>query len=165
VQAVKQVICLDIEFNSVSNALRRALRKSAQASIDRLLTSYYCSDKARKVHFLHESALKRRLTVFVCLTLAVLFLYNPYLAITPSSSVLNVHHSLSYRATVGSSELQHFSPTDARKILALSVATVLSWLDSPANPIVSRVTEISADPARAFELVCSDLWFRPPPAV
>jgi len=121
--------------------------------------------RREKVHLVHESGLKRRLTVFVCVTLAILFLYNPYLALTPSSSILNVHHSLSYRATVGSSELQHFSPTDARKILALSVATVLSWLDSPANPIVSRVTEISADPARAFELVCSDLWFRPPPAV
>src|SRR6202035_1633896 len=109
--------------------------------------------------------LHRRINIVVCLALAVLFLYNPYLAVTPSSNVLNIHHSLSYRATVGSSELQHFSPTDARKILALSVATVLSWLDSPANPIVSRVTEVSADPARAFELVCSDQWFRPPPAV
>ena len=107
----------------------------------------------------------RRITVAVCLALALLFLYNPYLAVTPSSSVLNVHHHLSYRATVGSSELQHFSPTDARKILALSVARVLSWLDSPASPIVSRVVEVSPQPAYAFEVLCSDLFFRPPPAV
>jgi hypothetical protein len=109
--------------------------------------------------------LQHRINVVVCLALAVLFLYNPFLAITPSSSFLNVHHSLSYRATVGSSELQHFSPVHARKILALSVATVLSWLDSLANPIVSRVTEVSPHPGCAFEVVCSDLWFRPPPAV
>ena len=110
-------------------------------------------------------SLHRRINVVVCLALAVLFLYNPYIVVTPSSSVLNVHHTLSYRATVASSELQHFSPTDARKILALSVATVLSWLDSPANPIVRRVPVVSPHPARAFEVVCSDLWFRPPPSL
>ncbi|HEV7510377.1 MAG TPA: hypothetical protein VGO27_01690 [Candidatus Acidoferrum sp.] len=81
----------------------------------------------------------RRTNMVVCLALAVLFLYHPYLAVTPSSNVLNIHHTLSYRATVGSSELQHFSPTDARKILALSVAIVLSWLDAPANPIDNRL--------------------------
>jgi hypothetical protein len=109
--------------------------------------------------------LRRRTNLVVCLALAVLFLYNPYLAVTPSSNVLNIHHTLSYRATVGSSELQHFSPTDARKILALSVAIVLSWLDAPANPIVSRVSEVSPHPACAFEVSCSDLWFRPPPSL
>ena len=111
------------------------------------------------------AGLHRQIEMFVCLALAILFLYNPYLAVSPSSSVLNVHHTLSYRATVGSSELQHFSPTNARKIFALSVASVLNWLDSPANPMVRRITEVSAHPACAFEVVCSDLWFRPPPAV
>jgi len=120
---------------------------------------------ARNVNFGRGTTLHRRINIVVCLALAVLFLYNPYLAVTPSSSILNVHHTLSYRATVGSSEMQHFSPTDARKILALSVASVLSWLDSPANPVISRVTEVSLHPARAFDVLCSDLWFRPPPAV
>ena len=117
------------------------------------------------VNLRRGAGLHHQTNIVVCLALAVLFLYNPYLAVTPTSSVLNVHHSLSYRATVGSSELQHFSPTDARKILALSVATVLSWLDSPAIPIVSRVTVVSPHPACAFDVVCADLWFRPPPAV
>jgi len=120
---------------------------------------------AGNVNFGRGTGSHRRIDIVVCLALAFLFLYNPYLAVTPSSSVLNVHHTLSYRATVGSSELQHFSPTDARKIFALSVATVLSWLDSPAIPIVNRVTEVSPHPACAFEVLCSDLWFRPPPAV
>jgi hypothetical protein len=120
---------------------------------------------ARNVNFGRSTGLYRRINIVVCLTLAVLFLYNPYITVTPSSSVLNVHHTLSYRATVGSSELQHFSPTDARKILALSVATVLSWLDSPASPILSRVSVVFVRPACAFDVVCADLWFRPPPAV
>jgi len=120
---------------------------------------------AGKVNLERGVGLHRRTNMVVCLALAVLFLYNPYLAVTPSSNVLNIHHTLSYRATVGSSELQHFSPTDARKILALSAAIVLSWLDAPANPIVSRVTEVSPHPACAFEVSCSDLWFRPPPSL
>jgi hypothetical protein len=120
---------------------------------------------ARNVNLGPRAALHRRITVVVCVALAVLFLYNPFLAITSSSNVLNIHHSLSYRATVASSELQHFSPTDARKIFTLSPATVLSWLDSPATPIVSRAAEVSPQPACAFEVLCSDLFFRPPPAV
>jgi exosortase/archaeosortase len=120
---------------------------------------------AGNVNLGRGSDLLRRINGVVCLVLVILFLYNPYLAVAPSSSVLNVHHSLSYRATVGSSELQHFSPTNARKILALSIASVLTWLDSPASPIVVRVNEVSPHPAYAFEVVCSDLWFRPPPAV
>src|ERR1700681_4386716 len=117
------------------------------------------------VNLRRGAGLHHQTNIVVCLALAVLFLYNPYLAVTPTSSVLNFHHSLSYRATVGSSELQHFSPTDARRILALSVAVVLSWLDSPANPVVSRMPEVSPHPARPFPVGCSDLWFRPPPAV
>jgi hypothetical protein len=113
----------------------------------------------------HGYSLHRQINGAVCFALALLFLYNPYLSVTPSSNVLNFHHSLSYRATVGSSELQHFSPPNARKIFALSVAVVLSWLDSPANPVVSGMAEVSPHPARPFLVVCSDLWFRPPPAV
>ena len=112
-----------------------------------------------------EAGLPRRIEILVCLTLAILFLYNPFLAVIQSSNVLNVHHSLSYRATVASSELQHFSPTDGRKIFALSVAIVLPWLDSPASPMVSRATEVSPPAARSFGILCSDLWFRPPPLV
>jgi hypothetical protein len=119
----------------------------------------------RNVNLGRRLGLHRQINIVVCLALGLLFLYNPYIAVTPSFSGLNVHHSLSYRATVGSSELQHFSPTDARKILARSVASVLNWLDSPAIPIVSRLTEVSPHPACAFEGVCSDLWFRPPPAL
>jgi hypothetical protein len=120
---------------------------------------------AENVDLERGAGLHRRIEIFVCLALAILFLYNPFLALTPSSNVLNVNHSLSYRATVASSELQHFSPPDARKIFALSVASVLTWLDSPANLVVSRVTKVFPYPACAFEVVCSDLWFRPPPAV
>ena len=111
------------------------------------------------------SVLRRRLTIFVCLTLAILFLYNPYvtLASCPSGK-LNVQHSLSYRATLASSELQHFSPPDARKIFATPIAIATTWLESPGNFLAGQATEVSTHRLRAYQLVCADLWFRPPPA-
>ena len=112
-----------------------------------------------------ESGLKRRLTVSVCVALAILFLYNPYATLASSSSgQLNIQHSLSYRATVGSSELQHFSPTDARKTFAVPIAVATTWLESPINILVGQVAEVSPHHLCAYQLVCADLWFRPPPA-
>jgi hypothetical protein len=117
------------------------------------------------VRLVHESGLKRRLTAFVCITLAILFLYNPYITLgSCPSGKLNVQHRLSYRATVGSSELQHFSPPDARKIFATSIAVAATWLESPINFLVSQVAEVSTHHLRPYPLVCADLWFRPPPA-
>ena len=113
----------------------------------------------------HESGLQRRFTVFVCVTLAILFLYNPYATLGSSpSGKLNVQHRLSYRATVGSSELQHFSPPDARKIFATPIAVATTWLESPINSLVSQAADVSTHHLRAYQLVCADLWFRPPPA-
>lgn len=115
--------------------------------------------------FVPESGVKRRLTAFVCVALAILFLYNPYPTLTSySSGQLNVQHSLSYRATVGSSELQHFSPPDARKIFAVPMALATTWLESPINFIVGQAAEVSPHYLCAYQLVCADLWFRPPPA-
>src|SRR5271165_5685736 len=47
-----------------------------------------------------------------CIVLALLFLYNPYLVGPCASGSLNVEHPASHRATVGSSELQHFTAPD-----------------------------------------------------
>jgi hypothetical protein len=117
------------------------------------------------VTLVHESGWKRRLTVFVCVTLVILFLYNPYPTLASSSSgQLNVQHRLSYRATVGSSELQHFSPPDARKIFAMPPVVAATWLESPINFVVDQATEVSTHHLCAYQLVCADLWFRPPPA-
>jgi len=117
------------------------------------------------VNLVHQSCLQRRFTLFVCLALAILFLYNPYLTLaSPSSAQPNVQHSLSYRATVGSSELQHFSPTDARKIYAIPIAVATTWLEFPLNFLVGQAAEVSTHHLCAYQLVCADLWFRPPPA-
>jgi len=119
---------------------------------------------ARNVNFGHGTGFHRRIHIVVCLILAVLFLYNPYLVVTPPSSVLNVHHILSYRATLGSSELQHFSPTEARKIFATLIAVAATWLESSINSLVGQAVDVSTHHLCAHQLVCADLWFRPPPA-
>src|ERR1700724_1906097 len=120
---------------------------------------------AKNVNLERKDSLHRRIEIFVCLALAILFLYNPFLAVTSSSSVLNVHHNLSYRATVASSELQHFSPTDARRIFGTSIAVATTWLESPINSFVGQAAEVSTQHLCAYQLVCADLCFRPPPAV
>ena len=119
---------------------------------------------AENVDLERGAGLHRRIEIFVCLALAMLFLYNPFLALTPSSNVLNVNHSLSYRATVASSELQHFSPPDARKIFATPIAIATTWLESPINFLVDQAAEVFTHHLCAYQLVCADLWFRPPPA-
>jgi hypothetical protein len=101
----------------------------------------------------------------VCLTLAILFLYNPFLGMASSGDGLNIRHSASHRATVGASELQHFSPTSARKIFAVPAAALLSWLVAPVTSTTRAVVETSTPSHFVDPLLCADLWFRPPPSL
>jgi len=59
-------------------------------------------------HFPERSAVPRW-RACVCFCLVLFLLYNPYLAAPSSADGLNVRHPASNRATVGSSELQHFA--------------------------------------------------------
>jgi hypothetical protein len=90
---------------------------------------------------------------------------QPYLALTSSSASLSVSHSASYRATVGSSELQHFSPTDGRKTLTPQIAILFDWFESPSNSSAEQSIETNTPDSHASKILCADLWFRPPPAI
>jgi hypothetical protein len=103
--------------------------------------------------------------IFVCLTLAILFLYNPFLGMASSGDGLNIRCSASHRATVGASELQHFSPTNARKIFSIPVATLLNWLVSPATSTTRYAVKTSTLLHFIDPLLCADLWFRSPPSL
>ena len=102
---------------------------------------------------------------WVCLLLALSFLYNPFLAAAASESGLNVRHTASHRATVGASELQQLAPMgDERSYLltdlfALEVLLVLPELASEF--FLPSAGEL-LPPHKMF---CSNLWFRPPPAL
>jgi hypothetical protein len=103
--------------------------------------------------------------VALCLLLAALVVYNPYLSATDSSVGLCVRHSASFRATLGASELQHFTPQGSGRALAATAALVLAHF--PQFPLPesrerhSGVTQRVALPAQALP---ASLWFRPPPA-
>ncbi len=101
----------------------------------------------------------------VCLLLAVLFLYNPFLGLSSfASGDSNINHRASYRATVASAEvLQHFSPGNDDEpfgvILAMLVVGFLLLKDL-SGVFFSRIL----DSVRVHKtVVCADLWFRPPP--
>src|SRR5271166_2433709 len=59
--------------------------------------------------FKRRGQLSRSLRV-VCILLIGLILYNPFLGLIHSPAGLSVDHPPRNRATVGASELQHFSP-------------------------------------------------------
>jgi hypothetical protein len=102
---------------------------------------------------------------WVCLGLALFLLYNPYMAAPGSAGGLNFCHPASNRATVGASELQHFSPADGKdKLSALAMSPIEPFFSVPA--LTSRAFELLpqvVSPAQQF--FGSSLWFRPPPAL
>jgi hypothetical protein len=101
---------------------------------------------------------------WICLLLALSFLYNPYLMALGSGLSLNVRHSASHRATVGASELQHLAPMSsweaqpAADVIAIGLLYVVPDRNSGTFVIDTR----EALPPQ--ELFFANLWFRPPPA-
>src|SRR5208337_1613774 len=104
-----------------------------------------------------------RLQAVVCILLSGLLLYNPFLSLIHSPTGLSVHHLARNRATVGSSELQHFSPVS--KEITGSVL-----LEERTGEIIA--TSVGQEFQLAIDLTrdlvispdfSSNLWFRPPP--
>ena len=106
--------------------------------------------------------------LMVCLLLAVLSLYNPYLAATSGSAGFGFCHAASYRATVGASELEHFSPTNNRDLLSTPLCATLETLVCPialsAGP-QTRTWPVTRVRALPLWLLPPSLCFRPPPTI
>jgi hypothetical protein len=105
--------------------------------------------------------------ILVCVLLAGLFLYNPFLAIGKSSESLSVCHPASHRATVASSELEQRAlpsdPTCAPQPDAARLQLLSEELDATVSASQHYVQpEVVLLPQTGFS---SSLWFRPPPAV
>jgi hypothetical protein len=108
----------------------------------------------------------RRITPFhagVCFILAFLFLYNPFLTIYGSSSILKVEHPPSFRATVASSELQLSRVSQVQpEVCAPQEAVVESVAPAAAQGINAEVAlELPLD--FQPQIFAENLWFRPPP--
>jgi hypothetical protein len=112
--------------------------------------------------------LRRDLTpwwqIFTCVLLAGLFLYNPFLAAHQSHGANAVCHPPSHRATVGSSEMEKFTPQGfVAAVLPDMNAVLVLLLQVAASDSLSRHyvdAQVEASPQTGFS---SSLWFRPPP--
>ena len=100
-----------------------------------------------------------------CLLMVLSLLYNPFVAALGTVNHPDFCRPASHRATVGASELQHFSPANgwgffpapdfaepllAEPLLHLSVEPFFAW------PVISVSLPQFFGPG---------LWFRPPPAL
>ena len=98
----------------------------------------------------------------MCVLLIVLILYNPFLLVNPV-------HGLSYRtlsrnrATVGASELQHFSPVQNQTVQPDLAAAHTRFIIISANQNIPR-PDFRRENFTQPELT-SSIWFRPPPAL
>jgi hypothetical protein len=101
----------------------------------------------------------------LCLLLAVLFLYNPFLTILGTSEAVHVGHPLSYRATVASSELQRFTVNPVKSLIAALEPLVTAKLVQAAALYAVLPAQPRESFRRASLVVCSCLWFRPPPVL
>jgi hypothetical protein len=99
------------------------------------------------------------------LFLALFMLYNPFAASLSSANVLNVRHAASNRATVGASELQHFSFANGRDSLStrdtVVVRTFVSFSEAAAQ-FLEVFPQITSLP---HQILGASLWFRPPPVL
>jgi hypothetical protein len=102
--------------------------------------------------------------VCLCLLIATLFLYNPFLATPNYFGELNLRHPARNRATVGASELQQFKVGDEGSKIKVPVSAATESplaLPGPAEPAPSLFLG-KVSPPRQF--LSASLWFRPPPA-
>jgi hypothetical protein len=104
----------------------------------------------------------QRLSVWICVLLAALLLYNPFVALYYAHDTIEVHTLQRNRGSVGASELQHFSPVqDDIQQADMNLESNREEVAVPAGSYVARGFE------REVEVPQSDLvlkvWSRPPP--
>lgn len=100
----------------------------------------------------------------LCLLLAALFLYNPFLATPTYFAGLNLRHPARNRATVGASELQQFKVADEGSKIKIPIRAEAESplaLPDPAESLPRLFLEEVFPPQQFLN---ASLWFRPPPA-
>jgi hypothetical protein len=98
----------------------------------------------------------------VCLFLAALFFYNPFLTIYGSSSVLKVQHPPSFRGTVAACELRLSRVRQVQPNVYVPQEAVLEAAAPAGSPAITGVPQqepLDFQP----QIFAESLWFRPPP--
>ena len=104
----------------------------------------------------------QRLRVWICVLLAAMILYNPFAALCVSHGPIEVHTLQRNRATVGASELQHFTPVqDDTKQTDLNLEASREEVAAPAESFVARGFEREVEIPQSD--IVSKVWSRPPP--
>ena len=101
---------------------------------------------------------------WVCLVLAALLLFNPFFAAPRSGHSLEVSTPASHRATVGASELDHFSPTDGWDYLPAAHRVEASIVLPRPDLTAQFFFVLPFVPSPSQQFYGPGLWFRPPPA-
>jgi hypothetical protein len=95
--------------------------------------------------------------------LAFLFLYNPYLGAPASPSGLNFEHPASHRSTVGSSELERYSPAGKDSAHVFVTFLFANFFLFQAHPPAHSFPLERPELLPPQRILCASLWFRPPP--
>lgn len=156
---------LIVTARSTKSVVSNSAGPTSGTSLDRVQTSYYCREGSKSVSFFYDPVSHPKLKICLCLLLAALFLYNPFLTATPWPAGLNIRHSASYRATVASSELQHFSPTNGRTAFAISAGTPPPGFEFRVNLPLATLIQVSTNQPCVYKFLSAALWFRPPPSI
>ena len=104
----------------------------------------------------------QRSRIWVCVLLAVLVLYNPFVALYYSHDTIEVHTLQRNRASVGASELQHFSPVQEDIQQAdMDLDSNREEVAAPAGSYLARgfEREVEVPPSG----IVFKVWSRPPP--
>src|SRR5882724_9949119 len=103
----------------------------------------------------------QRVRVWICVLLGALLLYNPFAALYFSHDTIEVHTLQRNRASVGASELQHFSPVqDDIPQADVNLAANREELVAPAGTYVARGFEREVEVPHSD--IVSKVWSRPP---
>jgi hypothetical protein len=105
-----------------------------------------------------------RWQAILCLLLALLFLYNPFMTAPSSGLGLNLRHSASHRATVGSSELQQFTATE-RHAPTIQMDGLIREVLLVKPLVFKRFATLDLEVRSPQNVLPANLWFRPPPAL
>jgi len=102
----------------------------------------------------------------VCLAtiLIGLVLFNPFSLLISQSNGSSYDSMARHRATVGSSEMQHFSPVHAESAQDAAVVDASVRVVVVCKPIFPAATEQDESNSQQPELL-ANIWFRPPPTV
>jgi len=102
--------------------------------------------------------------VCICVLLIGLVLYNPFVALGKTSASLSYDRLARNRATVGSAELQNFSPAPDPNMQPPDVHADVPQIE-PA--VILQAHEPGMEPQEVLPAepeLLAGVWFRPPPS-